>query len=84
MADKTILQLTDIGALQDGDQIPVGRVGKAEDNSTTPLAIKNYLGSVSYIQQTLTNEQKAQARENIGAGKYAAVITNEEMDAVLG
>ena len=43
MADKTILELTDLGTLQSSDMLPAARSGRNEDNGTTIGAINTYV-----------------------------------------
>lgn len=49
--------------------------------ATEPAELENVL---RYSQQVLNEEQQEQARKNINADEYAEVISDEEMDAVLG
>ena len=49
--------------------------------ASEPAELQNVL---RYVPQTLSSSEKAQARENIDAEPFAAVITDEEMAAVLG
>ena len=43
MADKTILELTDIGTVQATDEIPMARPGTAADNKMTVAEIETYI-----------------------------------------
>jgi len=45
MADKTILELTDIGTLNSGDAIPIARPGTTSDNKTTISGINSFVKS---------------------------------------
>lgn len=49
--------------------------------ATEPSELENVL---RYSPQVLTEQEKSQVRSNIGAGAYAEVISDAEMDAVLG
>ena len=55
---------------------------RTEDGSYKPAA-SGSAGAVRYTEQTLTEEQKAQARANIGAADAVASITTEQIDAIL-
>lgn len=81
---KTYIRNPETGKLVESDSTPVDRTlkisGAAADAKVTGERLEALSSAVKFTAQTLTDEQKEQARENIGVGSaYKA----EMVQAVL-
>lgn len=82
--DKTILQLDDIGELQDSDLIPVARIGEEADNSTTVGAIKNHVKADSaFVGKANKSEMSFTDGEEADADKTTIQLKNGTSRRVL-
>ena len=82
MADKTILELTDIGTLNSEDAIPIARPGTTRDNKTTISGINSFVKS----EADTTPTQSSRNLITSGGVKTAigdvAFSTNEKVSQV--
>lgn len=76
-AEGSFLRFTPQDLTEQEKQQARNNIGAA----TEPSELENVL---RYSSQILNEEEQEQARENINAEEYAEVISNAEMDAVLG